>query len=211
MADIARMNDKQLKEARKLIKKRCCNFDHGICLLLDWPFCNVCPQYNSYSVSCKWFRDAVLPNDKAFEQEIYNAHPHIHRCAVCKKRYTPTGSRRKYCPACAQSVRRAQQAKWVRQKRAQASTIQIDFPLRRNHFFECFLRGQYVYIRKTQMTFQLSTRHPGLMYLGALQQHKEVDDFWQKNNPNGIGSKRSLTELNRVSKTCSTVIVFVSI
>ena len=34
MADIARMNEKQLKEARKLIKKRCCNYDQGSCIVV---------------------------------------------------------------------------------------------------------------------------------------------------------------------------------
>ena len=123
MADIARMNEKQLKEARKLIKKRCCNYDQGSCIILDWSFCNICPQYNSYSVLCKWFRDAVLPNNKELEREIYANQPSKHRCAVCKRRFTPTGPRSKYCPICSQSVRREQQAKWVRRKRAEVSTF----------------------------------------------------------------------------------------
>ena len=123
MADIARMNDKQLKEARKLIKKRCCNYDQGSCIVLDWSFCNICPQYNSYAVLCKWFRDAVLPNNKELEREIYANQPSKHRCAVCKRRFTPTGPRSKYCPICSQSVRREQQAKWVRRKRAEVSTF----------------------------------------------------------------------------------------
>ena len=123
MADIARMNEKQLKEARKLIKKRCCNFDQGNCIALDWSFCNICPQYNSYSVLCKWFRDAVLPNNKELERAIYANQPSTHRCAVCKRRFTPIGPRSKYCPICSQSVRREQQAKWVRRKRAEVSTF----------------------------------------------------------------------------------------
>lgn len=123
MADIARMNEKQLKEARKLIKKRCCNYDQGSCIALDWSFCNICPQYNSYAVLCKWFRDAVLPNNKELEREIYANQPSTHRCAVCKRRFTPTGPRSKYCPICSQSVRREQQAKWVRRKRAEVSTF----------------------------------------------------------------------------------------
>lgn len=123
MADIARMNEKQLKEARKLIKKRCCNYNQGSCIVLDWSFCNICPQYNSYSLLCKWFRDAVLPNNKELENEIYANQPITYRCAVCKRRFSPTGPRSKYCPICSQSVRREQQAKWVRRKRAGVSTF----------------------------------------------------------------------------------------
>ena len=75
MADIARMNEKQLKEARKLIKKRCCNYDQGSCIILDWSFCNICPQYNSYSVLCKWFRDAVLPITKNWKERSMQISP----------------------------------------------------------------------------------------------------------------------------------------
>ena len=123
MAEIVRMNDKQLKEARNLIKQRCCNYDHGSCIVLDWSFCNVCAQYNSYSVLCKWFRNAVLPNNKELEQEIYHSSPITHHCTVCKRKYIPSGPRSKYCPKCAQIVRREQQAKWARNKRAQTSTF----------------------------------------------------------------------------------------
>lgn len=123
MAEIARMNDNQLKEARKLIKQRCCNYDQGSCLVLDWPFCNVCAQYNSYSMLCKWFRDAVLPNNKELEYEIYHSASTVHRCTVCKRKYVPSGPRSKYCPRCAPIVRREQQAKWARNKRAKTSTF----------------------------------------------------------------------------------------
>ena len=35
MADAPRMDHKQLRRAKKLIRKLCCNYDHGNCLALD--------------------------------------------------------------------------------------------------------------------------------------------------------------------------------
>lgn len=68
------MNDEQLKQALKLIKQRCCNYDNGSCLIFDWSFCNICPQWISYSLNCKWFRNAVLPNEKLLCVKILNNH-----------------------------------------------------------------------------------------------------------------------------------------
>ena len=45
-------------------KNQCCNYDNGNCILLDDGEPCVCPQSISYSLNCKWFRTAVLPNDK---------------------------------------------------------------------------------------------------------------------------------------------------
>lgn len=71
---IPRMNDKYLKRARKLIKQRYCNYDNGSCLIFDWSFCNSCPQWISYSLNCKRFRNAVLPNDKLLCVKTLNNH-----------------------------------------------------------------------------------------------------------------------------------------
>lgn len=35
MADAPRMDHKQLRRSKKLIRKLCCNYDHGNCLALD--------------------------------------------------------------------------------------------------------------------------------------------------------------------------------
>ena len=39
----------------------CCNYDQGNCTLLEDGEPCVCVQGISYSVLCKWFRNAVLP------------------------------------------------------------------------------------------------------------------------------------------------------
>lgn len=64
MSDIIRMTPEQARRSRALIKNQCCNYDNGNCILLDDGEPCVCPQSISYSLNCKWFRTAVLPNDK---------------------------------------------------------------------------------------------------------------------------------------------------
>ena len=105
MADLPRMNDEQLKQARKLIRSCCCNYDNGSCLVLDWSFCNVCPQWISYSLNCKWFRNAVLPNDPEFESKILGLHPKRY-CTICNAPIYAKSNRAKYCPKCAKKERR---------------------------------------------------------------------------------------------------------
>lgn len=63
MADAPRMDHKQLRRAKKLIRKLCCNYDHGNCLALDDGEPCACVQGISYSLLCSWFRNAVLPAD----------------------------------------------------------------------------------------------------------------------------------------------------
>ena len=57
------MDHKQLRRSKKLIRKLCCNYDHGNCLALDDGEPCVCVQGISYSLLCNWFRNAVLPAD----------------------------------------------------------------------------------------------------------------------------------------------------
>jgi hypothetical protein len=115
---IARMNEEQLREARRLIKQRCCNYDQGSCLVLDWPFCNVCAQWITYSVLCKWFRDAVLPNNQELERELYPAQNASWRCAVCGKHFKPSSPRSKYCSKCSLIQRREKTRRRVAKYRA---------------------------------------------------------------------------------------------
>ncbi len=117
MADIPRMDDDQLREARKLIQKRCCNYDDGSCLIFDWSFCNICPQWISNSVICKWFRNAVLPNDKLLCAQILCTHDRIKQCLSCGAEFVPGSNRAKYCGKCAGQRRRSSKAAWARRKR----------------------------------------------------------------------------------------------
>ena len=56
----------QAEQVRKLVS-RCCNWDEGICLLLEMP----CPQQLSRTrINCRYFREAVLPANQRLYQSI---------------------------------------------------------------------------------------------------------------------------------------------
>lgn len=112
-----RLSDNQLKRVKVLVHKRCCNYDDGGCLLLDWPFCNVCPQCHSNSLCCKWFRNAVLPNDPLLEAEILGNTNIIKHCHSCGRQFVPKSNRAKYCNECAIKKKRKDKAKWAAKKR----------------------------------------------------------------------------------------------
>ena len=61
----------QARKVYALVRKRCCNYDEGNCLLLDDGYdpCP-CPQLITRSLLCKWFREAVLPDDLQTHDEI---------------------------------------------------------------------------------------------------------------------------------------------
>ena len=76
----------------------------------------VCPQTISYSVCCKWFRWAVLPQDKALEADIFRS-TSVKRCAECGAAFVPRSNRAKYCEACARRVHRRQKNASDRKRR----------------------------------------------------------------------------------------------
>ena len=104
---LPRMTPAQRRRANALIRKTCCNYENGNCLLLDDGEECVCPQTISYSVCCKWFRWAVLPQDKALEAEIFHS-ASVKRCAECGAAFVPRSNRAKYCEDCARRVHRRQ-------------------------------------------------------------------------------------------------------
>ena len=113
---IPRMNHQQYRRMQRLVQL-CCNYDHGDCLALDngWDSC-VCAQKITYSLSCKWFRACVLPQDLQLEAEL------LHRtdqkkCAVCGGSFVPKSNRAKYCPDCAAKVQRRQKTESERRRR----------------------------------------------------------------------------------------------
>ena len=83
-----RMTPVQRKRANALIHRECCSYDNGNCLEQDDGDAHNCTQSISYSVCCKWFRRAVLPQDKPLEAEIFRDKD-LKRCAVCGKPYVP--------------------------------------------------------------------------------------------------------------------------
>ena len=83
-----RMTPAQRKQANALIRRECCNYEDGNCMLLDDGDTHTCPQMISFSVCCKWFRQAVLPQDKPLEAEIFRD-KELKRCAICGRVFVP--------------------------------------------------------------------------------------------------------------------------
>lgn len=89
--DIRRMDEGQLRRAKKLIRGLCANCDGGNCLLLDDGETTGCPQLITYSVLCRYFRAAVLPADRELYADIMEKDTRK-RCADCGAPFVPTGS-----------------------------------------------------------------------------------------------------------------------
>ena len=89
---LPQMTGRQRYRANALIKKLCANYDNGNCLLLDEGEGCVCVQSISYSLLCKYFRNAVLPAEPALEAEILGTHPD--RCVSCGAPIIKRGNRK---------------------------------------------------------------------------------------------------------------------
>lgn len=70
MRMLPRLTPKQRQKANALIKRLCANYDGGNCLVLDDGEPCVCVQSISYSLLCKYFRNAVLPAEPMLEANI---------------------------------------------------------------------------------------------------------------------------------------------
>lgn len=78
MSAIIRLEPKQSRRVNALVRRECCNYDNGNCILLDC----TCPQTITYShIICKWFKTAVLPLDKELHIELMKPKKHkgMHR------------------------------------------------------------------------------------------------------------------------------------
>ncbi len=113
MGDLPQMTQEQLRMAKKLIRGKCCNYDQGNCIALDDGEPVSCPQGFSFSLICKWFRDAVLPIAPDLQFAIMK-HGARKRCCVCGKFFYATSNRSKYCPLCSQKVRQQKEAARLR-------------------------------------------------------------------------------------------------
>ena len=115
MNEIIRMTKPQLNKANALIRRRCCNCVDGNCILLDDGETCPCPQMLTYSLICKWFRSAVLPDSRALQNEIV-LRKGEKLCTVCGQGFVPTSNRAKYCSDCAKAVRHRKEAARARIK-----------------------------------------------------------------------------------------------
>lgn len=68
---VLKIKESQIDRVSDLVKRLCCNFDEGNCLLLDDGEKHPCIQLLSVSeVYCKYFNEAVLPSDKKLYTQI---------------------------------------------------------------------------------------------------------------------------------------------
>jgi len=112
---LPRMTPRQRQATVKLISDVCSNHDNGNCILFD----DVCPQRNTYSVNCKFFR-WVLLNDKdglKLKSELFRDDS-MKKCTVCGKVYQSKSNNAKYCSDCSKIVLRNQKASYARKRRS---------------------------------------------------------------------------------------------
>lgn len=112
MSKIKRLTPAQFRRIKTIIKNQCCNYCNGECLLLDC----TCPQTITYSLICKWFKNAVLPNDKDLYIKLMKPE-NRKKCTVCGTEFIPTGRRAKYCDNCRKKIRLQKEAERKRNKR----------------------------------------------------------------------------------------------
>ena len=112
---LPRMTPEQRQKAVKLIRKICCNYDSGNCLLLDC----TCPQSISYSVNCKFFRRALLEDKEGqpLKAEIFRDDT-TKRCLICGKAFQSKSNNAKYCGDCANEVQKRQKSVHARKRRS---------------------------------------------------------------------------------------------
>ena len=110
---------KQSRSVNALVRRECCNYDNGDCILLDC----VCPQIITYShIICKWFKTAVLPLDKELYIELLKP-KNTRVCAICGAEFTASSWKFKYCENCRKIVLRKQKAEYQRKKRLERGNL----------------------------------------------------------------------------------------
>lgn len=118
-----RLDERQFRAVKKMTRAECANNDLGNCLLLDDGETCVCVQSISYSLCCRYFREAVLSANKELYAEITKDKAvTLQRCVVCKSSFAAGSNRAKYCPVCAEKIRRRQKAESERNRRLRKKT-----------------------------------------------------------------------------------------
>ena len=116
MTELRRLTPPQCRRANTLVRRECCNYDGGNCILLDDGETCVCPQTISYSLLCKWFRAAVLPLDRELTAELFTPEDK-RRCEVCGVSFASASNNVKYCPDCRKWITRKQAVERKRKQR----------------------------------------------------------------------------------------------
>ena len=107
------------RSIRKLVTGSCANYDSEYgCLPLD---CE-CPMFGicyTNSAMCRYFREAVLPNDPELEAALQSLP--TKRCQRCGKPFPVNGRRVYFSDTCAEVSRKEQTAARVRKVRSNAA------------------------------------------------------------------------------------------
>ena len=112
------MTYQEYRAVRALVH-RCCNYQDGNCLLLDDGEECICPQSISYSLICRWFRLAVLPQDrKLYAALLPLPSARRRRCRECQHIFAAPAHNTLYCPECATNRAKRSKRDWARKKRA---------------------------------------------------------------------------------------------
>ena len=94
-----RLDEKQYRAVKKMTRAACANNDCGNCLLLDDGETCVCVQSISYSLLCRYFREAVLPADRQLcEQITRSGETDLKRCAYAAARLRRAATGRNTAP-----------------------------------------------------------------------------------------------------------------
>lgn len=118
MAEAGRELTTKEKQAIQKLVKKCANYDWELqCLPLDCecPMLGVC---YTHSAMCRYFREAVLPNDPELEADLHKLP--TKKCQHCGKPF-PIHGKRVYCSdKCAKEARKNQTAARVRKFRSKS-------------------------------------------------------------------------------------------
>ena len=109
---LPRLTPNQHIRCNALIKRSCANYSDGLCLPLDC----TCPQSVSYSLLCKYFRNAVLPADRNLTADILGGHRK--NCVNCGAPFVPNSNRQKYCDQCGKLIHRKQKTRSENKRRS---------------------------------------------------------------------------------------------
>ena len=122
---VIKITPQQAKRVNALLRKLCANYDGGNCLLLDDGEPCVCVQAISYSLICRYFREAVLPADRELCADIAATADTRKKCELCGKPFPARSNRAKYCDRCAPYAARRNAAERKRRQRAKARCVTV--------------------------------------------------------------------------------------
>ena len=101
---------------RQLVVSLCANYDSEYgCLPLE----SRCYMFGKWWTGgyCKYFRDAVLPNNPALMAALTDGTVDTRPCAVCDQSFVVSGKQAYCSAACANAARKKRQREYMRKKR----------------------------------------------------------------------------------------------